>query len=302
MVFRNFDEMLKRAQGLPKSSVSVAAADDIDVLKSIKDAVEKGLADPLLVGNRQKIEEICSQIGLKISGEQIIDASNPIEAAKEAVKLVHRGEADIIMKGMVTSSDFMKAVLSSDHGLRSGKIISHLAAYDIPDFGRVLFLTDGGINITPDLNQKAEILQNAVDAVINLGFSEPKVAVLGAVEFVNPHMEATVHGAALSKMADRGQIQNAVIDGPFALDNAIDLEAARHKGIYGPVAGNADILLVPNIESGNILGKSIIYLAKGVMAGIVLGATAPIVLTSRAETAYGKLCSIAMASMARGMK
>ncbi|HHU69854.1 MAG TPA: bifunctional enoyl-CoA hydratase/phosphate acetyltransferase [Thermoanaerobacterales bacterium] len=301
-MFRNFDEMLEKAQKLPKSSISVAAADDIDVLKSIKDAAEKGLVDPLLVGNRKKIEELSSQIGLKISKEHIIDISNPIEAAEEAVKLVRNGDADIIMKGMVTSSDFMKAVLSSDYGLRSGKIISHLAAYDIPNFGRVLFLTDGGINIAPDLNQKVEILQNAVDALVNLGFTEPKVAVLSAVEFVNPHMEATIHGAALSKMAERGQIRHAVIDGPFALDNAINLEAAKHKGIYGPVAGNADILLVPNIESGNILGKSIIYFAKGVMAGIVLGAAAPIVLTSRAETAYGKLCSIAMASMSRGIE
>jgi phosphate butyryltransferase len=297
VAFRNFKEMLQRAQELPKSRLSVAAADDLEVLKSVKNAYEKGLVDPILVGDRKKIKELSRQINFEVEDEQIYDIPEPKSATEKAVRLVSEGKADIIMKGMVGSSEFMKTVLNSEYGLRTGKTLSHLAAYDVPEYERVLFMTDGGINISPGLYQKVEILQNAIDAVRSLGFDEPKVGVLAAVEVVNPQMEATMHAAVLSKMAERGQIRGAVVDGPLALDNAINEEAARQKKIKSPVAGKADILLVPDIETGNIFGKSLIYLAGGTMAGIVLGAAAPIVMTSRADTADGKLCSIVMASL-----
>ncbi len=297
MKFSSFSEMLELAQTLPKSKLSVAAAGDETVLESVKMAVDKGLIEPILVGNRERIKEAGEKIGFDIRDEWIIHADSLEEAAREAVKKVSSREADLIMKGMIETSIFMKAVLHPEFGLRTGKILSHLGAYDIPGFNRIIFMTDGGINIAPDLEEKAGILQNAIDALISLGIQEPRCAVLSAVELVNPKIPSTLEASTLAKMAQRGQIKGGVVEGPLALDNAINEEAARHKGLDGPVAGKADLLLVPDIEAGNIFGKTIIFCARGTMAGTVLGAAAPIVMTSRADTPYGKLCSIAISAL-----
>ncbi len=250
-------------------------------------------------GDIDEIEKVADGIGLKLDPKfiELVDEKDIVGACRTAVRLVSTGKADYLMKGLVGTSTFLKQVLNAEYGLRTGRILSHLACIDVKGYDRLLFITDGGINISPTLEEKKVILQNAVDLVSSIGVSRPKVAILAAVEQVNPKMEATLHGAMLTKMADRGQIKNADVDGPFALDNAVSKKAAEHKGISSPVAGEADILLVPNIESGNLMAKSITFLGGGTMAGLVLGAKAPIVLTSRADDKETKLTSMALGAL-----
>lgn len=288
---------MERAGRYPRARVAVAAAEDREVLEAVKLGWEKELISPILVGSEKEIRSLAAEIGFRLADSQVFGVANAAASAGKAVELVSSGQADVVMKGFVGTSIFLKAVLNPEYGLRTGRLLSHLAAFEIPRFPRLLFITDGGVNIAPDLAQKQEILRNAIDAVRALGYSEPKVALLAAVEVVNPHMDATLDAASLSKMADRGQIKGALVDGPLALDNAIDREAALHKGIISPVAGVADILLVPDIEAGNVLAKSFSFLAGGTMAGIVVGSKAPIVLPSRADSAYSKLCSLVLASL-----
>ncbi len=288
---------MEKASRYPRARVAVAAAEDREVLEAVKLGWEKGLISPILVGSEKEIRGQAAEIGFSLADSDVFGVADAAASARKAVELVSSGEADVVMKGFVGTSIFLKAVLNPEYGLRTGKLLSHLAAFEIPRFPRLLFMTDGGVNIAPDLAQKQEILQNAVDAVTALGYSEPKVALLAAVEVVNPQMGATIDAASLSKMADRGQVKGALVDGPLALDNAIDREAALHKGIISPVAGEADILLVPDIEAGNVLAKSFSFMAGGTMAGIVMGSKAPIVLPSRADSAYSKLCSLVLASL-----
>ena len=296
MLIKDFPQLMERAAGYPRARVAIAAAEDREVLAAVKLGWEKGLISPILVGAEREIRDLAAELGFSLTESEVVDVANAAASAKKAVELVSSGQADVVMKGLVGTPTFLKAVLNPEYGLRSGELLSHLAAFEIPRFPRLLFMTDGGVNIAPDLVQKKEILQNAIDAVVALGYSEPKVALLAAVEVVNPQMVATLDAAGLAKMADRGQIKGAVVDGPLALDNAIDREAALHKGIISPVAGAADILLVPDIEAGNVLAKSFSFLAGGTMAGIVMGSKAPIVLPSRADSAYSKLCSLVLAS------
>ncbi len=302
MSYRDFSELLNSAREMSKTRLSVAAAQDKHVLEAVKQAMEEGLQlEFILVGDQGEIEKLLQELSIQDhSAISIIHASDDKQAAELAVKEVSQRNADYLMKGLVSTKDFLKQVLHQDYGLRTGRILSHVGAFEISTYPRVFFMTDGGINPEPSLENKQEILQNAVDFVKALGIHEPKAAVLGAVENVNTQMEATLDGAVLAKMQDRGQITGAQVDGPLALDNAIDEQAARHKGIDSPVAGKADILLVPDIESGNLLGKSITFLGQGTMAGIVVGAKVPVVLTSRADSVRSKITSMALGALATG--
>ncbi|MGP4080986.1 phosphate butyryltransferase [Pseudalkalibacillus sp. R45] len=292
----HLENLIQEATHLPDKVVAVAAAEDEEVIEAVKMALEKEIASFQLFGEEGKILSLLQNQGLEASERlKVISCCNPDEAAAMAVQAVSSGQADVLMKGMVPTARILKAVLNKEYGLRTGKVLSHVAAFEVTGYDRLVFVTDAAMNITPDLQQKADIIQNAVDVAVKIGVETPKVAPIAAVEVVNPSMEATLDAAALSKMNNRGQIKNCVVDGPLALDNAVSIEAAEHKGIRGEVAGRADILLVPNIETGNALYKSLIYFARAKVGAVIAGAKAPIVLTSRADTAESKLYSIALA-------
>ena len=292
---KNFKDIFEAVKsGAARKTVAVAAAEDEEVLKAIVKSRELGLCDAILVGNEKEILRILREMG-DDSTFRIIDEKNPVESSKIAAELVRNGEAQILMKGLVETKFLLKAVLDKERGLASGKLISHVSAFEVPGFDRMLFITDAAMNTYPGLKEKVGITENAVRFVHRLGIEIPKVAVICAVEVVNEAMPATIDAAMLSKMNDRGQIKGCLIDGPLALDNAISAEAAMHKGIKSPVAGKADILLMPNIESGNVLYKALTYTTESKSGGLLLGANAPVVVTSRADSFESKVNSIAMA-------
>lgn len=295
-MFRDFNSLIEKAQTFSPTKISVAQANDEDVILVIKEAVDRKMIKPYLFGNKTSIEKQVIKAGLSMKDIEIIDVEAD-NSAKEAVKLVSSGEADILMKGMISSSSFLKAVVNKDYGLRSGRLLSHIAVIEVPSLDRLIFITDGGMNIEPSLDEKIDILKNGIHSLKALGYEDIYVAILSAAETISQNMPSTVDAAILCKMADRGQINGAIIDGPLALDNIVDREAALAKGIKSPVAGRADIILVPNIETGNALAKSATFLAKGHMAGIVAGAQAPIVLSSRSDSMYSKLSSIAISCL-----
>lgn len=303
-MYRSMEDIIAAAKSLPsRQRLVVAAAQDSDVLEAVRDAVEWGVVSAILVGDETKIKVIAAEVDLDLEKCTIVSEANPIQAAKRAVALVADGEADLVMKGKVGTADILRAVLDKEKGLRTGRLLSHVTALDIQGFERLMFMTDGAMNIAPDLGQKVQITQNAVDVARALGFEQPKVAVLAAVELVNPDMPAAMDAALLAKMADRGQIKGAIVDGPLALDNAVSAHSAEVKGIVSPVAGNADILMVPDIEAGNVLYKSIVYFSQARVAGVIAGAKAPVVLTSRSDTRQAKLDSIAFSAVfAAGLK
>lgn len=280
-----------------KQVISVADAADKEVLAAVKNAVSEDLCSFLLCGNEERIADIADIIKLDLSTPaiQMHHTSTPAEASDAAVKAVHQNEAHILMKGNVSTKVLLKAVLHKEHGLRTGKVLSHVALFEIPNQNRLIFLTDAAMNIAPDINDKIEIIKNAVQVADGIGLEQPKVAVLGPVEVVNPAMQSTVDAAMLTQMQKRGQIKGCLIDGPLAFDNAVSLEAANQKGIQTEVAGAADILMVPTIEVGNALYKSFIYFSNAKVAAIISGARAPIVLTSRADSAESKLYSLSLA-------
>ncbi|MGB9780737.1 phosphate butyryltransferase [Caldanaerobacter sp.] len=294
---RTFAELYEHVKNLPPKVIAVAQAADEDVLEAIKEAHEKGIVRAILVGDKEKIERIASSIGMSLKDHEIVEAKSNLDACREAVRLVNEGKADILMKGLVQTAEILKVVLDKEIGLRTGRTLSHVAVFESP-YERLILLTDAAMNIAPDLKVKIDIILNAIDVAKQIGIDAPRVAILGAVETVNPDMQATLDAAILSKMSERGQIKGAIIDGPLALDNALSIEAARHKGIVSPVAGNADILVVPDIEAGNILYKAITYIAQREIAGIIMGAKKPIVLTSRADSSDAKFNSIMLASLA----
>ena len=261
-----------------------------------------GIATPFLVGSEQQIKELAAKIDFDVSNLKIYDEPSATGCARRAVQLVSSGKAQILMKGLMSTSDILRAVLDKEIGLRTGRVLSHVMLYELPKYERLFFLTDGGMNMFPDLRQKAEIIINAVEVAHALGIAEPKVAALAAVEVVNPDMPATLDAAALAQMGARGQIKGCLIDGPLALDNAICAEAAARKGIRSPVAGQADVLLVPTIEAGNLLGKAMTYFGAGKSAGIIAGTKAPVVLVSRADPHETKLQSIALGVVAAAAK
>lgn len=291
---KSFDDILKLAKIRGPKKLAVAVAADEEVLCAVKEAKALNIADAILIGDKEKIETIAKSIGMDLSQFEIIDEKDNEKACREAVRLVSSGSADIVMKGLIDTAVIMKQVLDAEIGLRTGKIISHVGVFEIPTYHKVLLVTDAAMNITPDLAQKKEILENAVQFAHSMNIKNPKVAVLCAREKVTTKMEATVDAKELQDMNMRGEITGCIVGGPLALDNAISEEAANHKGIDNPVAGDADIVLVPNIEAGNIFYKSLIFLANAKTAGLIVGTRAPIVLTSRADSKEAKLNSIAL--------
>ncbi|NHM32175.1 phosphate butyryltransferase [Neobacillus terrae] len=289
---------IDRATQLNTKTVAVAAAEDEEVIEAVAHALDSNLARFILFGNREKILALIKEKypkGEEDSRIKIIHEDTNNAAAEEAVKSVKNSEAHVLMKGNIPTSMLLKAVLNKDYGLRTGNIISHVAVFEIPGYDKLTLITDSGMNIAPDLEQKAQIIKNAVSIARSIGIENPRVAPLAAVEVVNPAMQATLDAAALTVMNMRGQINGCIVEGPLALDNAVSVFAAEHKGITGKVAGKADILLVPTIEVGNALYKSLVYFANAKVGGVIAGAKAPIVLTSRSDTAESKLYSLALA-------
>lgn len=277
-------------------TISVACAEDAEVLEAVEEARKEGIAKAYLVGDAGKISSIASGLGIDLRHFEVVDQrGGDVAASLDAAEIVSSGKAQIMMKGMVTSANFLRGVLNKEKGLRSGSLLSHVYIHQIEGYDRILFITDPGFNLYPDLSAKVGIVQNIVALANAFGVECPKIAVVAAVEVVNPDMPPTLDAAMLTQMNRRGQIKGCLIDGPLALDNAVSEESAKHKGIVSEVAGAADVLLVPNIESGNMVAKAIIYFARNKTAGLVLGAKAPIVLTSRADSAETKLLSIASA-------
>jgi len=296
MVLTQLDDLLKLNKGLSPKKIAVAAAEDEHVLKSLKLAIEKKLIIPVLVGEKTKIKKIASAIGLDISTFEIHEEASPKEAALTAVRIIHSGEADILMKGMVTTAHLLKAVLNKDFGLKLSTTLSHLAIFELHHYHKLLGISDAAMNIAPSKEEKVAIVNNAVSIFNGLGYTLPKVAALAPLEIVNPKIESTTDAALLSAMNRKGQIKNCLLEGPYALDIAVSKEAAGHKKIDHPVAGDADILITPDLNSGNILYKSLAFLGGGVSASIIAGARVPIVLTSRSDSEMSKLYSIALAS------
>ena len=296
-MIRTMQEIVDAAAAGSRCSMAVACAADKAVLEAVCAAEEKGLISPILVGDKAEILRIALENGLKIKEDSIVDIPDKAEACQEAARLTGEGRASLIMKGMVDTSYIMKAVLNKDNGLRTGRVLSHVAAIEVGGYDHLFMVTDSALNIAPDLSQKVHIAENAAEAAHALGIDEPKVAVLCAVEKVNPKMQCTLDAAELKKMNEEGAITGCVIDGPLALDNAVSPEAAKHKGIESRVAGNADILLVPEIEAGNMLNKAMEHFAHGKKAGVIMGAKVPVVLVSRATSAESKMYSIALGSL-----
>ncbi len=276
--------------------LSVAVAQDAHALSAVIEAKNKGYIIPYLVGDEAKIKEIALKEQLDLSNTHIINETDEALAVKKAVQLVSSGEADILMKGYVATGTLLRGVLNSEWGLKKAKVLSHIAFYELPNYHKLLALTDVAMNIAPDLNEKIEIINNSVSFMNSIGIEKPKVAILGAVETVSDKMPATIDAAILSKMQERGQIKNCIIDGPLAFDNAVSKESAEHKKIVSQVAGDADLLLFPNIESGNVIYKALAYFAESKSAALILGAKAPIVLTSRSDSEETKLNSIVLAA------
>ncbi|MGQ9667271.1 MAG: bifunctional enoyl-CoA hydratase/phosphate acetyltransferase [Anaerolineae bacterium] len=289
------DEIVEQARRFGPKRVAVAAAANALVLRSIKQAEELGLISPLLVGNREEILAEADAVGYRVSDDKIVHVAMKNETAPKAVELVRTGKADILMKGYLHTHVLLHAVLDANAGLRTDRLLSHVFLMQVPTYHKLLAVTDAAITIAPDLLQKAAIVQNAVDLMRSLGIDLPKVAALSSVETINPRIPSTIDAACLHKMAERGQINHAIVDGPFAFDNAISRQAALEKGIDSPVSGDADILLAPDLDAGNILSKNLEYLASAQMAGIVMGARVPIVLTSRSDPPGARTYSLALA-------
>ena len=293
-----YEQMLAKCKNLKPVPTAVAHPCEESALSGAIEAANLRLIVPILIGPRDKIESTAKPAGLDISKYQIVDTPHSHASAARAVELVREAEAELLMKGSLHTDELMAAVVSRDRGLRTNRRISHVFVMDVPTYHKVLLVTDGAINIAPTLEDKAEICQNAIDLIVALGLKRPKVAILAAVETVTSKMPATIDAAALCKMADRGQIKGAILDGPLAFDNAISKEAAGAKGIRSEVAGDPDILLAPDLEAGNILAKQLSFLANADSAGLVLGARVPIILTSRADSVRARIASCGVAMLA----
>lgn len=293
-----YEQMLAKCKNLKPVPTAVAHPCEESALSGAIEAANLRLIVPILIGPRDKIELTAKAAGLDISKYQIVDTPHSHASAAKAVELVREAQAELLMKGSLHTDELMAAVVSRDGGLRTNRRISHVFVMDVPTYHKVLLVTDGAINIAPTLEDKAEICQNAIDLIMALGLKMPKVAILAAVETVTSKMPATIDAAALCKMADRGQINGAILDGPLAFDNAISKQAAGTKGIRSEVAGDPDILLAPDLEAGNILAKQLSFLANADSAGLVLGARVPIILTSRADSVRARIASCGVAMLA----
>jgi len=301
-MLKTFNEVLNKAKEYGPKKMAVASAGAEDVLKAVEAARREGLTDSILVGNKEEIIQIANKMDIDPTNYEIIDKLDKTEAVRCAVELVRNKKASILMKGMTGTARILKAILDKEIGLRTDRMLSHVYTLQIKGYDRLLTMTDGAMSISPDLKQKAQIIQNAIYYAHSMGIEKPKVAAIAALELVNPDMPATIDAACLAKMSERGQIVGGIVDGPLGFDNAICKEAAKHKGVESPVSGEVDIVLVPNIEAGNIFAKGLVYLAEAVPAGLLLGAKAPVVLVSRSDTAQSKLYSIALGVLMSEMK
>ena len=296
MNITKLDELVKIAASSGKKKIAVAAAEDDHVLHAIAEAKKAGVVEPIFIGHTDKINEIAKRENIDISGIRIIDEPNPAIAAKRAVELCVTGETQILMKGLVSTADLLRAVLSKEVGLRTSDLLCHIGIFELPSYHKLLGLTDAAQNIEPNFEDKVKIITSSVKCFNKLGVATPKIAIIGPVETVNQKMESTIHAAMLTQMNRRGQLKNCIIDGPLALDNAVSKEACEHKGIVSEVGGDADLLVCHNIEVGNPIYKTFNYLAGGTVAGMIMGAKVPIVLTSRADSNRSKFMSIAFAA------
>jgi phosphate butyryltransferase len=292
-----FEPLLAAAEAIEPMSTAVAHPCSEAALRAAVEAAERRLIRPILVGPVSKLQSIAGSIGVDLAPFRIVDAPHSHAAADAAVALVRAGEAELLMKGSLHTDELLGAVVARDHGLRTERRLSHVFLMDVPTYPKLLLVTDAAINIVPSLEEKRDICQNAIDLARAIGIARPKVAILSAVETVNPRMPSTIDAASLCKMADRGQITGGVLDGPLAMDNAISAEAAAVKGIRSEVAGDPDVLLVPDLEAGNLLAKQLTFMANAEAAGVVLGARVPIVLTSRADSVRARLASCAVAAL-----
>lgn len=294
----NLEELLEKATQLKGKTVAVAAAEDSEVIEAVVEALKHRLGQFILFGDQETITHLLKQKNPALINDDRIKVNHVCSsslAAEYAVKAIKNNEADVLMKGNIQTATLLKAVLNKEYGLRMNKILSHIAVFEVTGYNRLIMIADSAMNMNPDLQQKAEIISNSVAIAQKIGVEIPKVAVIATVEVVNPAMQATMDAAVLTQMNRRGQIPGCLVDGPLALDNAVSLKASEHKKIQSDVAGQADILLVPSLEVGNSLYKSLVYFANAKVAGIIAGAKAPIVLTSRADSAESKLYSLALA-------
>lgn len=295
-IFRHLSEILEMARNQASKKLVVAAAEDIHVLQAVLYARAENIIHPILIGDSDKILELCIKNNLEPEDIPILNEKDPEKSCELAVDLIRQGEASILMKGLVATAPLLKAVLDKDKGLRKNDLLSHAAIFEVSSYHKLITVTDAAMNVQPSLGEKAGIIENAVEMLHRIGIEEPKVGVLGPIETVNPKIQSTVDARDLKAMNLAGRIKGCLIDGPFAIDNAVSREAAFHKGIKSEVAGEVDILLAPDLNSGNILYKTLIFLADSVSAAVVMGAVVPIVLTSRADSEKSKLMSIALAA------
>jgi len=298
MVLKSMSDLKNIVADKPKKKLVLAAAQDQRSLSAVLRAWKDNIVEPILIGDKEGIQNVCSENGYDIAGLRIIHEPDTDMAVEMAVKMLNTKQADILMKGKVGTSTMLKCVLNKEWGLRTGNLLSHIALFEVETYHKLIAVTDVAMNIAPNLKDKIAIVNNSVSFLNKLGYKMPKVAVLGAVEMVNENMEATLDAALLSKMNQRDQIRNCIIDGPLAFDNAISLESAKRKGIKSEVAGDTDLLLMPDIEVGNVLYKSLVFFAKAKVASIILGALVPIVLTSRSDSEQAKYDSILLSAAA----
>jgi phosphate butyryltransferase len=298
MVLKTLADLKTIVAGGPRKKVVVAAAQDQNSMGAVVRAWKDNVIEPILVGDKESILNICAANNYDITGVRIIHEPDTDMAVEMSVKMVNNKQGDVLMKGKVGTSTLLKCVLNREWGLRTGNLLSHFALFEVETYPKVIAVTDVAMNIAPNLQDKIAIINNSVGCLIKLGYQMPKVAVLGAVEMVNENMEATLDAALLSKMNQRDQIKNCIIDGPLAFDNAVSLESAKHKGIRSEVAGDTDLLLMPDIEVGNVLYKSLVFFARAKVAAIILGAKVPIVLTSRSDSEQAKYDSLLLSAAA----
>ncbi len=299
MEYKNFDELVEKVKGYPSmKKMAVAQAGDEHTLEAVLNARKEGIAQPILVGNKKVILEILEKLGEKVQDSDIYEASDDVEAAEFAVKLVKEGKADFLMKGFLDTGVILKAVVNKENGLGKGGVMSHFTMFDVPNYHKILVAVDGGMVTYPTLEQKKAIIDNTVDTLVAMGYDCPKVGVLACVEKVNPKMPETIEARELQEMNERGEIKNSIVEGPISYDCAVDGEIAKFKGYESKVAGDVDILVAPNIHAGNIMGKMFAVTCKAKMAGFIVGATCPIVLTSRGSSAEEKFLSIVVSAAA----
>lgn len=297
MILKNFDELIKMVSGFKeRKKVAVVAAHDEHTLQAVFKAKEDNIVNPILIGNEEKIKDILSRNKFNIDDESIINMEDDRDAAYKAVEMINAKSADFIMKGKIQTADLLKAVVDKEKGIRTGRLMSHFAFLEIPTYHKLVVITDGGMILYPTVEQKKGIIENAVEVLNSIGYENPKVGVLAAVEKVNPKMQESVDAAELKKMNENGEIKNCIIEGPISYDLVMSKESAEIKGFESPVTGDADILITPNIATGNILAKSLIYSGNAKMAGFIVGAKVPIVLTSRGSSSEEKYLSLVLSA------